>query len=105
MGRILGGTSRSVDLSKLKFETAKDLRLPRLWLLMRDVIMAPWGVPLPEGCREKKKGWCAPNSSRTPICPSLAPSALREVPGDGQPARSEDGTTARAKKEKGTKIF
>ena len=36
---------------------------------------------------------------------SLAPPALREVPGGGQPARSEDGMTARAKKEKGTKIF
>ena len=42
--------------------------------------MCPWR-PLPLPARS--------------TCPSLAPSVLREVRGGGQPARSEDGTTAR----------
>ena len=47
------------------------------------------------------EGRCAPTVSHTLNRPSLALSALRGVPGSGQPARPEDGTTARGKKKRG----
>ena len=48
-----------------------DLRPPiERWISMRDVTHGTVRITAPEGCREQRKGWCAPTSSRTLTCPS-----------------------------------